>query len=353
VRLYSKHPPGKAAPPMPTNDAPPTALPVKIAGTGAYLPERRVSSAELEARLGLPTGWVERRTGVRERRWNAGETAAHQAAQAARQALDAAGIPPDDLDAIVAASSGPQQLIPCTAAFVQRELRAPEGRSLCFDVNATCLSFPVALHALAPLVALGAYRNVLIVSTEIASRSLNPCQPESFVLFGDAAAAVVLQRAGSGESSTLHLARFETHHSGAEHTQFRGAGSLHHPNDKLTTPCMNAFDMDGPAVFRQAARLAPGFVDDFFARLGWGRGDVDAVVPHQASRHGLDLFTARLGFSEGQVVRNIAERGNCVAASIPLALHEAVTAGRVRRGDRVLLVGTGAGLTLGAAALTF
>lgn len=335
---------------MPT----PPPLPVKIAGTGAYLPVRRVTSTELEAGFDLPAGWIERRTGVRERRWNTGETAAFQAAAAARQALDAAGLEASDLDAIVAASSGPQQLIPCTAVFVQRELGAPEGRSACFDLNATCLSFLVALHTLAPLVATGAYRNVLIVSTEVASRSLDPCQKESFVLFGDAAAAVVLTRAAPGDPSALHLARFETHHSGAESTRFRGAGSLHPPNAPATTPCMNVFDMDGPAVFRQAARLAPTFVAGFFTALGWDRrADVDAVIPHQASRHGLDLYAARLGFSEERVYRNIAARGNCIAASIPLALHEAVGAGRVRRGDRVLLVGSGAGLTLGAAALTF
>lgn len=218
---------------MPKNVTP---LPVRIAGTGAYLPERRVLSAELEARLELAPGWIERRTGVRERRWNGGETAAFQAAHAARQALTRAGVNIADVDAIVGASSGPQQLIPCTAVWVQRELGAPEGRSVCLDINATCLSFPAALHTLAPLVASGVYRNVLVFSTEIASRSLNPCQPESFVLFGDGAAAAVLTRTPPGEASTLHYARFETHHSGAEHTQYRGAGSLHAPNDPRTTP---------------------------------------------------------------------------------------------------------------------
>jgi 3-oxoacyl-[acyl-carrier-protein] synthase-3 len=331
---------------------PPPALPVRIAGTGCYLPERRVSSTELERRLDLPAGWIERRTGVRERRWNTGETASYQAVRAARQALDAAGLAPGDLDAVVGASSGPQQLIPCTAVFVQRELGAPEGRSVCFDVNATCLSFLVALHTLAPLVASGVYRNVLVFSTEIASRSLNPCQKESYVLFGDGAAAAVLTRAEPGQASALHLARFATHSSGAEHTRFLGAGSRHHPNDPETTRAMNLFDMDGPAVFRQGSRLIGPFLDGFFGGLGWGRDDVAAVVPHQASRHALDLLAARLGFREEQVVRNLADRGNVIAASIPLALHEAVAAGRLRRGDPVLLAGTGAGLTLGAVALT-
>lgn len=329
------------------------AFPIRIAGTGAYLPEHRVASAELETRLGLAPGWVERRTGVRERRYNTGESAACQAAHAARQALASAQMEIDEIDVIVGASSGPQQLIPCTAVFVQRELKAPEGRSFCFDINATCLSFLTALQVLAPLIAAGVYRNALLFSTEIASRSLNPAQPESFTLFGDAAAAVVVTRTPPGEASLFHGARFATHHSGAEHVQYRGAGSLYSPGDPETTPAMNLLDMDGPAVFRQAMHLAFPFMDGFFSDLGWSRESVKCVIPHQASRHGLDLFASRLGFTNEQVFRNIALRGNCIAASLPLALHEAAQAKRFGRGDRLLLAGTGAGLTLGAAALTF
>ena len=327
-------------------------LPVTVAGVGAYLPPRRVTSTELEERLGLPSGWIVRRTGVRERRWNTGETAVEMAARAIREALERAGTGLADVDAFVGASSGPQQLIPCNAALVQRELGAPEGRSACFDINATCLSFLAALQQMAHLVAAGVYRKAVVFSTEIASRSLNPSQKESYVLFGDGAAAAVLTRTAPGTPGAVHLSRLETHSSGADHTRFLGAGSLHHPNDPTTTAAMNLFDMDGPAVFRQGARLIGPFLDRFLEDAGWRRECVDAVVPHQASGHALDLLTSRLGFSEAQVVRDIAERGNVIAASIPLALHAALAAGRVRRGDRVLLLGTGAGLTLGAVALT-
>lgn len=328
-------------------------VPVKIAGLGAYLPERVVTNDELEAQLELVPGWIAKRTGICERRYNTGETAIYQAAQAVRQALANAGLTLVDVDAFVGASSGPQQLIPCNAALLQRELGAPDGGSMCFDINATCLSFPVALHTIAPLVACGAYRCVVLFSTEIASRSLNPNQKESAVLFGDGAAAAVIARTPDGESSALHMARFVTHSSGAEHTQFRGAGSLHHPNDSHTTTAMNQFDMNGPAVFLQAARAMTPFLDCFFADLGVPRQSIRHVVPHQASGHAVDLLHKRLGFCPGQVVRNIETRGNCIAASIPIALAEAVQAGRIERGDSVLLVGTGAGLTLGALALTY
>lgn len=328
-------------------------LPVRIAGLGCYLPERRETNDDLSARLGIPAEWIGRASGVYERRRVADETSASMASAAARQALEQAGMSVGDLDAIVGASSAPQQAIPCTAALVQRELGAPEGASACFDVNATCLGFLFALQNVAHLVAAGVYRSVLIFSSELASRSLNPNEPESYVLFGDAAAAAVVTRAAPGEASTLHHARFETYSSGAESTRIQGGGTLHHPNDPTTTPEMNLFSMQGRAVFKQAGQLIEPFLTRFCEELGWPRSDFDAVVPHQASGHAVRMLTNRLGFSADQVVLNLPQRGNCISASIPLALAEAVHGGRISRGDRVLLVGTGAGLTLGALALTY
>jgi 3-oxoacyl-[acyl-carrier-protein] synthase-3 len=328
-------------------------LPITIAGLGYYLPERRVTNAELQARYDISADWIARATGVQERRYATHETSAGMGAAAARRALDAAGLNVGDLDAIIGASTGPQQAIPCTAALVQRELHAPDGKSVCFDLNATCLSFMFGLHTAAQLVTAGMYRTVLVYSSEITSRSLNPRQPESMVLFGDAAAAAVVTRSAPGAPSAIWHARFATHSSGADLTQIRGGGTQHHPNDPATTPEMNTFHMRGLAIFKHAARLIGPFLDQFFDTLGWQRGDLDIVVPHQASRHAIDLLTGRLGFSEQQVVQNLALRGNCIAASLPLALAEAAEAGRIQRGDKVLLVGSGAGLTLGALALTF
>lgn len=331
----------------------PAPLPVRISGVGSYLPHRVVANAELEASLGLAPGWIEERTGVRERRRCApGEGSARMAASAARDALAMAGLTPADLTAMIGASSTPQQAIPCTAVFVQRELDAPEGGAACFDVNATCLSFLVALDTAARLVAAGAHRHVLVFSAESAAHSLNPAEPESAVLFGDAAAAVVVSAAG-GSGSLLHTSRLQTWHSGAELSQIRGGGTLHHPNDPCTTPAHNLFAMQGPRLFRRAAPLLKPFIDGICADAGWSRTDIAAVVPHQASRHGIELGWKMLGFTEHQVVTNLATRGNCIAASIPLALAESVVSGRIARGDRVLLFGLAAGLSLGACAITF
>lgn len=328
-------------------------LPIKLAGLGYHLPHRKVTSSELAQRLELTDDWIARKTGVYERHYSDGETTVQMGAAAAQQALAHAGIGVEQLDAIVSAATGPQQLIPCTAVLLQRELGAPDGGSICFDVNATCMSFMVALHMVARQLTAGVYNTVLIVSSEIASTSLNPHEPESAALFGDAAAAVVLTRTPTGEASAIWHTRLATYSSGADHVVGLGGGTLHHPNDPATTPEMNMFHMEGAAAYFQVFRTLPPFLDTFFAELGWRREEIAAVVPHQASKYGLELLTRYLGFREEQVIANLATRGNTVAASIPLALAEAVHAGRIQRGDNVVLIGAGAGLTLGAMALTF
>ena len=328
-------------------------LPVKIAGLGFYLPQRAVTSAELEARLALQPGWVERRTGVRERRYATDESSAGMGALAIEQALAMAGVTVDDIDLIIGASTGPQHAIPCTAALVQRVLGAPDGGSVCFDLNATCLTFLFALQTGAQLIASGLYQTVAIFSSEIASRSLNPKEPESAVLFGDAAAAVILTRTPVNEISNIGCGHFATHSSGAELTMLAGGGTQHHPNDPTTTPEMNLFRMDGPAIFKKASRLLGPFLDAYWAKSTLNADAFDWIVPHQASRHGLDVLSARFGFAREKIIANLPVRGNCIAASIPLALAEAVHSGQIRRGDQLLLLGSGAGLTFGALAVTF
>ncbi len=327
-------------------------LPIRIAGIGHYLPERRVTSAELEERLGIPAGWVERVTGVRERRYSSGDTGVDMAVASCRAALEASGVRLDDVDAIVGASTAPHQAIPCTAALVGRALGAPDGKSACWDVNATCLSFMFALQSVAHMVSAGVYRNVLLFSSELTSLSLNPKERESAVLFGDAAAAVLVTRSAQSEASSLWRSHFVTYTSGAELTRIVGGGTAHHPNDPSTTPEMNLFSMQGPAIFKMGARFLGPFLDDFFRSIELDRTGFDAVVPHQASRHAIEMLIKQ-GINREQIVMNLATRGNCIAASIPLALSEAVQSGRVNRGDNVLLVGSGAGFTLGAMALTF
>jgi len=324
---------------------------VRIAGFGTFLPERRVSSSEFDTRWGREDGWTVRTTGVVERRYVRSETTEQMAAAAGRLAMDAAGVTDADVDMVIAAAASPRQLIPCTAAFVHRELGLPEGRSVCFDVDATCLSWLVALDIAANFVVAGRARVVLIVTSETASGSLNPDEPESSALFGDAAVASILMP--STTASRISHVTFETHSSGADLAELTGGGTRHHPNDPETRPEMNMFRMQGPAIFKMAHRVMPPFLERFLQGAGASRDLFDAVVPHQASRIALSAVSGRWGFRPEQVITNLAMRGNCIAASIPLAFAEAVSSGRINRGDRLLLLGAGAGLTLGAMDLHF
>jgi 3-oxoacyl-[acyl-carrier-protein] synthase-3 len=328
-------------------------LRVKIAGAGCYLPETRVTNEHFETELGLRPGWIERATGVRERRRVSGETSSQMGAAAARQALQHAGACVNDVDLIIGASTAPQQAIPCTAVFVQRELGLAESGCPCFDINATCLSFYVALETAARLIEAGRSRCALVYSSEITSGSLNMADPESCVLFGDAAAAVVLAPTPCGAPSQIHDFRFRTDSRGAELTQLLGGGTLHHPNLATTRAETNQFTMQGRPLYRMATRLFEPLLNEFLVELDWQKARVNAVVPHQASGHGVAMLWEKWGFQREQVVLNLAERGNCLAASTPLALVEAIHAARIARGDRVLLAGTGAGLSLGLCALTY
>jgi 3-oxoacyl-[acyl-carrier-protein] synthase III len=333
----------------------PQPLAVRIAGLGSYLPERVVTNAELEATFGLQPGWIAKRTGVLERRYATDETTVSQAVAASKIALERSGIKLEQIDAIIGANLA-QQTIPCTAALVQRALDAPDGSSACWDINATCLSFMMALHSAALMIASGQYQNILIFSSEIASPSLNPLEPESASLFGDAAAAIVLTASTASidnTGSSLIGAKFQTFSSGSHLTQLLGGGTLHRPQNTFKHPELNLFHMDGPAIFKHAARTFPPFLEEFLDSIGWSIPSINALVPHQASGHGVLGISNRMGFTPAQVIYNLPTRGNCVAASTPLALTEAVESGRIQRGDRVLLAGTAAGLTLGAIALRF
>ncbi len=205
-------------------------FPLKIIGLGRYLPERVVPSREVEALCGLPAGWIERRSGVRERRWATTETSSYMGAQAAREAVAEAGLALTDIDLILNASGTPEQAIPDGGPLIQRQLGLGGSGIAAMSVHATCLSFLAAIDLSSNLLATGRYKNILIVTAEIGSVGINFKEPESASLIGDAAAAVVVTRTPAGEASAVQAARFETYGDGADHTAIRGAGSRRPPN---------------------------------------------------------------------------------------------------------------------------
>ena len=310
----------------------------KVVKIARYLPPRVETSEELAPRIGVTAEWITSRTGVL-RRHVSDESMAVMGARAAKEALDDG--PPPDL--IMNASGVPHQILPDSSVFIQEALGYTGIPSQ--TVHATCLSFPVALRIASSLVHTGAYRRILVVSSEWASRGRNFSEPESASLFGDAAAAVVVEPTPPGEASAVLGFQMTTYPKGAGLTEVRGGGMRLHPDDPATRPEDNLFHMDGPAVFRMAIPRVRAVFDGLWAQTGARPRDVKALVTHQSSGPGVDALQ-RWGFTSQQIVKRVHEEGNCVAASIPATLAWAVSQGLVERGDLVCLCGTGAGLSI-------
>lgn len=328
---------------------------VKIYGTGKYLPGRPISDLEMDERLGTAPGWTRRMTDVQSRHF-AGpqDTASRMGAKAALDALQAANLRFADLDCVVSASGTKEQALPCSAVFIQRAMGMEQSGVAAFDIDSTCLSFLTALDAMSCMIAAGRYRYVLIVSSEIASVGLDWRHKESAALFGDGAAAVVIGPSEDGEPSGIVGASLRTFAEGAPYSEIRAGGTKHHPNGPTPAqPDDYLFRMDGPAIFKMASRLLPDFTDELLQAVGTKMTDFKAVIPHQGSAMAVRLLRKKLGISEKQLVYITPDHGNTIAASIPMGLHEAIRTGRIGRGDRVLLIGTAAGLTLGGLVLDY
>ncbi len=323
---------------------------VQILGTGVSLAPRVVLNDELEDRLGIPRGFILKRTGIESRRVvNEGTTTSQLALPAALQALDNAGVGADDVDLIIGACAVPDQAIPATACFVQAALKT--SGSMCFDVNASCFSFPVALNIAAQMIDSGQSKRALIFSADCASIGMDEKAPQSAVLFGDGGAAVVLGPS-TGKSRIVGL-KMKTFSEGRFLAQMRFGGTGQPPTRADWDDKFARFEMDGKAIFKMAAQHGDGFLDDFFAKAGLAQADWKLAIPHQTSLHGVTIYSRKLGFRDDQVFSNLKDHGNCVSASIPMGLHQAITAGLIQRGDPVLLLGTAAGLSLGVLGLVY
>lgn len=321
---------------------------VKLLASGKYLPKRKMTSADMDRLLGVPDGWVQKKSDVLVRHFIEDETASYMAAQAAQDAMRRAGLRPGDIDCIVCASGTQEQPIPCNAALLQQEL-GPEWSGIpAYDINSTCLSFLVALDTISYLIEASRYRRVLIVSSDIASTGLNWQDRQSAALFGDGAAAVIAARAEEGETSSIVHAAIRTYAGGAELSAIRGGGSrLHASAYNEATREEFLFRMDGQAIYRMASKLLPDFTKELLEAAGARMADFRLVIPHQGSAMAMRLLGRKLGIAEEQLLYITPNHGNTIAASIPMGLHEAMTQGRIQRGDRILLLGTSAGLTLG------
>ena len=327
---------------------------IRIIGSGATVPATAVSREALDAKLGLLPGTLSAYGAARQRYVTTDETAAGLAAQACEQALAASGLAWKDVDCLVAANATMDQGLPYNAALVHAQLGLQNHPIASFDVGASCLSFLAGLDIVSHLLHNGRYKTVMLVSADIATFGLNWKELRECGNFGDGAAAVVLRKSAPDEASCIRTSDFRTLSQGVHYCEIPAGGSRFHP-ERIAQPFepLTKFSMDGKAVFKLVAGVMEGFIDDLLAASERTLQDIAAVVPHQASRLAIDHLSRRLDLPAHKVVDVFDEFANQVGASLPSALHRAIGSGRVRRGDDVLLIGSGAGVSLGGMVLTY
>ena len=316
----------------------------RLTGTGSYLPGNPVTNADLVAR-GIDTSdeWIVTRTGIRSRHLaDSGTTASQLGLVAARRALEMAGVDGTEIDLIIVATSTPDFIFPSTACLIQGQL-GNKGATA-FDIQAVCSGFAYALGIADKFIRSGSHKKALVIGSEIFSRILDWNDRGTCVLFGDGAGAVVLEAA-----ETPGILATALHADGSL------SGILNVPGQVCAGQVTGDpfLRMDGQAVFKFAVRVLAEVAEEVCQAAGIGTGEVDWLIPHQANIRIIDATGRKLGVDRNKVIVTVDRHGNTSAASVPLALDEAVRDGRIQRGQKVLLEGVGGGFTWGAALLVF
>ncbi len=314
-----------------------------VAGCGAYLPQRIVTNAELADRLRTSDDWIAQRTGIRQRHVAAdGELTSDLATNAAEAALSSAGLTGDDIDLLVLATTTPDHTFPATATKVQARIGMTRGAA--FDIQAVCSGFVYALATADNFIKAGQAKTVLVIGAETFSRILDWNDRGTCVLFGDGAGAVVL-RAGEGKGTVADRGVLTTHlFSDGRHYKL-----LYVDGGPSATRTTGHVQMEGREVFRHAVVKMGEAVDTAMAAMGIEGGELDWLVPHQANLRIIDSMGQRLHLPPEKVVVTVDRHANTSAASIPLALAQAVSDGRIKPGHLVLLEAMGGGFTWGSA----
>lgn len=323
---------------------------VKIIGSGSYLPKRIVSSDELDEMLNMPLGSCYKLSGVKNRYWVSDETVSEMAKIASLEALKQAGFSANDLDLIVSTSGAPEQIIPNNSSLIQEKLNLQNTGIPCLDINTTCLSFVTGLDVISYLIHSKAYSRVLLVSSDISSKGLNKHRSEEFANFGDGAAAFVLTYSEdeSGITSSLQ----ETYSEGVHYNEIIGGGSLL-PSYNLSSAGEDKFlfKMNGKQSFKLVRKKMIGFVNRACSKenktFRQCVEECTLVIPHQASAKSLKLIRLLLDVPVSKWVNEIDEYGNMISVSIPFLFDKYIREGKLKRGDKYIIIATGAGLSLG------
>ena len=314
-----------------------------VLGCGSYLPNQVLTNADLARKVDTSDEWIVQRTGIHERRIAApGEFTSHMAVHAARAALAHAHLDAQAIDLIVLATSTPDNTFPASAVEVQSALGITHGAA--FDLQAVCSGFVYALSTADALLKSGAFNRALVIGAETFSRILDWTDRTTCVLFGDGAGAVVLEaqdQPGTRDDRGVLTVRLRS--------DGRHKSKLYVDGGPSSTGTVGHLRMEGREVFRHAVAMITDVVEDAFKGAGYSVADIDWFVPHQANKRIIDGSAHKLGIDPAKVVTTVDRHGNTSAASIPLALADAVADRRIKRGDLILLEAMGGGFTWGAA----
>lgn len=321
---------------------------VKILSTGRFVPEKILSNYDLEKMVETSDEWITQRTGIKERRIVDGKTSTTDlAVQAARNAMQKAGILPDEIDLVVVATVTPEMFFPSTACLVQKELKLKNA--FAFDISAACSGFIYGMAIATQFIQNGFCKTALVIGAEALSKITNWSDRSTCVLFGDGAGAAILTA-----SSEEGILGFELGSDGENglllYCHAFGLSDLSYSQFK-DMPNFRKIYMDGNEVYKFAVKIMPYAVEKVLEKVGLSSSDIDVFIPHQANIRIIESAAKRLKIPMEKVFVNLHKYGNTSAASIPIALDEAIEEGRIKKGDRIVLVGFGGGLTWASCAV--
>lgn len=322
-----------------------------ISGTGHFVPEKRLTNADLEQMVETDDEWITSRTGIKERRiLEKDKGLSYMAAEAAQMILDENNIPADELDLIIVATSTPDMMIPSAAALVQEKLKA--GKCWGFDLNAGCTGFIYALATGSQFIETGRYRKVMVIGADKMSSIINYKDRNTCIIFGDGAGAVLLE---PSEDESLGIRDFilRLDGSGSPYLNVPAGGSLLPASPETVEKKMHCVVQDGKTVFKHAVAGMSDLSAELMKRNGLGAGDIKLLIPHQANIRIIDSVAKKLGLKPGQVVVNIEKYGNTTAGTIPIAMSEAFHKKMMTRGDRIVVSAFGAGFAWGSLLLVW
>jgi len=323
--------------------------PVYIRSLATYVPPRVLTNGDLERMVDTSDEWILQRTGIRERHIvDSGVATSDLAKEAAIKAIEKAGLTPNDIGVIVVGTVTPDMLFPSTACLVQHKIGARHAWG--FDLSAACSAFTYALTAASQLVAAGCHDHALVIGADVMSSIIDYKDRATCVLFGDGAGAVVVSAASSAEPSIIDF-EHEIDGSGGPALCMPAGGSLQPPTHETVDQRLHYVKQDGQTVFKFAVRKTEEIARRIMDRNNISAAELDLFVSHQANRRIIQAATERLGIDPARVIINIERFGNTTAATIPLALNDAVDDGRLKHGDLVLLCSVGAGFTVGSVLL--